>query len=55
MVCTKLLNDEHMQLRAFAHWENEGGATALGHENSNLKVVLGTTATKKPPKLTDKK
>jgi len=49
------LNDERMRQRAFARWENEGGATALRRENSTIKVVIATPKKKKPPLFTGKK
>lgn len=51
----KPLSDERMRRRAFARWENEGGATALGHENSTIKVVPATTTKKNPPLFTGNK
>ena len=35
----KPLNDARMGRRAVARWENEGGATATGHESFSIKAI----------------
>jgi hypothetical protein len=45
----KPLSDELMRRRAFARWENEGGATDQGHDNSTIKLLPASTPKRKPP------